>query len=278
MSNNINNEDLSDIISGIKSSYQRSNIQDLNLENMLEIRPEVKIGYLLQNMESESTKNYIFNFDPVQTLFLNKLVNENVLDKRIIIKAEDFFKGIVFIDYFTSIICNETGLIDDLYDFAKKLEHQNQELDPELDFITKYASTYYLHHNTKFSFSEVRSKSLERYQRKNKKYEPEFIVTRKVSAIYEGLGSMVYDLANNNVIKQELPNMLYLYDIKAALFVDAILDNIQSDEFKEKILEKFSKKDYYNASILAISSLANEVSNSSFNQYLSSINTGGNNE
>jgi hypothetical protein len=269
-------DDMRQIIAGIKSSYDRTNMRDVDLEAMLASRPEVKVGYLLQNMEPESRKKYAINFDPVQTLFLDKLVTQGVLDKRIVIEKGDFFRGIVFLDYMVNIILNRRNILDDLHEIAGELERRQHDLDPDLGLIVRYAGMCYLHHAGK---NLVRGRTSdretkERYRSKNKKYEPEHVILRKISPVYEALGAMVCSLPQDEAIKQELPNMLCLYDIKAAIFVDSVLQFMQDDRVKEKVMAKFQSGDYYRASVLAISGLSKEVAGSTIDEYIASAANG----
>lgn len=265
-------QDMTKIIAEIKSSYDKTNLQDIDLENVLNAQPEVKIGYFLQHMPPESKKDYAINFDPVETLFLEKLVTQEVLDKRIIMKAEDFFRGIVFIDYFANIICGDYGVLDDLYKLAIDLEKRNKTLDPDISLFVRYTGMYYLCHVGKNLVREGADKvSLQRFTKRNKEYGPQYACLRKISPLYEALGKKVHDLAKDDAIKQQLPNIYSLYDLKAALFIDAILEHLQDDKLKGKIMDKIRAEDYYKASVIAITSMSKEVSNSTIDECINSM-------
>ncbi len=269
-------EDLTQIIDGIKNSYNRTNMQDVDLEALMHERPEIKVGYLLQNLEPESSKDYAINFDPVESLFLNKLISQEVLDRRIIIDAGDFWRGLVFLDYMTTIVLNDYRLLDEMYDVAKELEQRDQDLDPDLKIIVQYAAMHYVSHA---GMDMVRGRqgraSRERYRRKNKSYEPEYVILRKISPVYEALGAKVLDLPQEQRIKDRLPEMLYLYDIKAAIFTDCIFEHLQDDGIKQQVMEKFQSGDYYKASLLAITGLGKEVSSSTISDYIDRLASNG---
>lgn len=265
-------QDMTKIIAGIKSSYNKTNLQDIDLEKALNAQPEARIGYFLQHMPPESKKDYAINFDPVETLFLEKLVTQEVLDKRIIMKAEDFFRGIVFIDYFANIICDDYGVLDDLYKLAIDLEKRNKALDPDISMVVRYSGMYYLCHFGKNLVKEGAEKtSSQRYARRNKKCESEYACLRKVSPVYEALGRKVYELAKTDAIRQQLPKLNSLYDLKAAIFVDAILEHLQDDELKSKIMDKIQAEDYCKASMIAITGMSKEVSNSTIDECINSM-------
>ncbi len=265
-------DELNQIIAGIRSSYDKTNMRDLDLEDMLEIKPEQKVGYLLQNMEPESSKEYAINFDPVETLFLDNLVSEHTLNKRIIMDSEDFFRGIVFLDYLSNIVLNSTRIIDDLYEIAKDLERRDQDLDPDLGLVVRYSGMYYLYQSGREMARQRRLHgSRERYNQKNKAYEPEYVILRKISPVYESLGSMVCSLPKEDAIKEKLPDMLYLYDIKASIFIDSIVKVMEEQGEKDKIMERFNRGEIYEASIDAISALSKEITSGTFDNYVNSM-------
>lgn len=259
---------LDDIIAGIRSSYDRSNIQDIELEELMEERPEIKVGYLLQNMEPESAKMYAINFDPVETLFLDKLINQEVLDKRVIMTKKDFFKGIVFLDYLTTIVLDDTRILDDLYEIALDLETKQEDLDPDLGLVVRYSAMDYLSHSGRRALRDDEERTLERYNEKNKSYEPAYSIIRKISPIYESLGAMVYDISQDETIRSKIPDMLCLYDIKASIFIDSILDVIEDEGSREQVIGAFSEGDYYRSSMLAMDLLSGEVTRQTFNTYI----------
>ncbi len=268
------------IIAGIRSSYEKTNMTDVDLESILHERPEVKVGYLLQHMDPESEKPYAINFDPVETLFLDKLVSEEVLNGEIVMDKNDFFRGIVFLDYLTTVVLDDYAILKDMHNIAVELENIQEDLDPDLELVVKYSGMFYLSYTgRRIMRNQMDEKGLERYQVKNKHYEPEYAILRKIAPVYEALGKMVCDLPKHDIIKEKLPDMLYLYDIKAAIFVDAILDFIEDDALKEKVVTKFREGDYYKASMVAITGISKQVSNTTIDEYITSlVENGGNND
>ncbi|MBW2993652.1 hypothetical protein KY317_03705 [Candidatus Woesearchaeota archaeon] len=266
-------DDISQLISGIKKSYKKTNIHDVKLDEAIEMSPGTRVGYLLQHMENESNKEYKINFDPVESLFLDKLVSQRLIDKRIIITKEDFFRGIVFLDYLTNIIANDLGIIDEFYDIAKELEARDRNLDPDLELIVKYAGVHYV---SSMGKNIIRGKQIRtgqarrRYNSKNKSYEDQYMILRKVSPVYRALGEMVVALVKNEEIKKQMGEMNKLYDIKAAMFVDTALGYISQEDTQMQILDQI-KKDPYKASMMAIASLGKEVTSNSLSDYISSM-------
>jgi hypothetical protein len=267
-------DDLQNIIKGIRSSYQKTNIVDVNLEDLIKVSPQEKIGFCLNSLPNESNKKYAINFDPVETTYLDKLISEQTLNKRIIVDKKDFFKTIVFLDYFVNILSNETGLLDELYTLAKDLERKHEDLDPDLGLIVRYAGMYYVSQQRKnWVTDNSETTGSERFRTKNKKVGSDYQTQLNISPVYEAVGSMVYDLVNNPVLKQEVPKLQTLYDLKAAIFIDSVLDQIQTDEIKEKIVKKVQDGSYYKASHIAMISLSKEVSDDGIKQYIKNMVT-----
>ena len=259
------------ILKGIRTSYQKTNMQDVRLDEVLQATPETKIGYLLQNMEPESTKEYSINFDPIQVLYLEKLVSQNVVEKRLIMESRDFFKGIVFVDYYTNIIANNCEVIDELYQLAQELERRDANLDPDLNMV--------IHHIGMHEFTRtVKNKgpirgARQRYQRKNKHVAPHYVMLKKISPVYEALGAMVLEQIQNETIKGKLPDMEYLYDIKAAIFIDTVC-NFLDDPDKEELIAKIAEGDYYDASLLAMVLTCKKAAEASLQEYGRKIKRG----
>jgi hypothetical protein len=193
-----------------------------------------------------------------------------VLNKRIVITKTDFFKGLVFLDYLTNIILGEYKILDEMYDVAKKLEEKDKNLDPDMEVIVRYAAVNYVSKTSKNNPSEDRE-GIRRYNQKNKGYEDEYFILRKVSPAYEALGKMVVSMIKNNDIKDCMQKMTKLYDIKSAVFIDVSLEYITSEAVKNQIITQMKEGDYYNASIRAINRLSKEITNKSLNKYIDSI-------
>jgi len=259
--------EVADIISGIRSSYQRSNIRDLNLDELIEVKPETRLGYVLQHLEPESQKDYAMNFDPVQNIFLDKLVSQTVLEKRIIIDGNDFFKGIIFLDYFTSVVCNDYGILDELYDIAKQLEQMDQFLDPDLNLIARYAGMHYLYHEGRKLTATTRGPRT-RFNRRNKTVEVSYPNLKKVSPTYEAAARIALDLVDNEAIQHRLANLTHLSEIKAAIFTDALVGCLSNQNAIAGIMHKVAEGEYFQASMLAIDSMSHGVSRTSIQEYI----------
>jgi hypothetical protein len=61
------------------------------------------------------------------------------------------------------------------------------------------------------------------------------------------------------------------YDLKAALFVDVILENLTDTGIKELALGKINDGDYARAALVAITGLSKEVSTRTIDQYISEL-------
>jgi hypothetical protein len=260
-------EDMSRIISGIRSSYRKTNIREINLDSIMDASPEMRIGSLLSHTPAESRKDYRINFDPLENMFLEKMITQETLEKRTILTAEDFFKGMVYLDYFSTVIHQDPKLFDDLLDIAKEIEQRDRYADPNMELVVKYTGICYMYESAKMIRRPAnRTDPASTYTARNKKYESDFMSAEKVSPAYQALGSFVCNLVENEAVKARLPQIKGLYDLKAALFVDSILKYIpgqpagQPENQTERIIEKIDAGQYYDASVLAIKTLAKEVS------------------
>jgi len=282
--------DLEQIISGIKTSYNRSNLRDVDMEALASKRtPEQKLGCLLQAAPEESNNQYRINFDPMQNTFLNKLVSGSVIGKKINIDAKDFFKGVIFLDYLTNVIFGDYAVIDEVYQLAKELEKVDKNLDPTLKLIVKYSGMHYFQQFRK----EIILKDLINVEDKNKgdigrryraghrrtNYQKDASENRseygaysatlcQVSPIYESIGSKIYSFLTNDTVKEKICEAKSTYEVKAAVFVDSILEVLTDTEMRTEVEATIKKGDYYKSSMLAIASLSKEVNTAAFDNYV----------
>lgn len=266
--------DLENLIGDIKKSYKKSNLKDIDAEVFATVAPEERIGYLLKNIPSSSRKEFSMNFDPVETIFMQKLVSERTMEKRIVLRMEDYFKGIVFIDYFSKIITSENGFTDELFNLSQELENINPLLDPDMGMLTRYAGIYYVSNVKKKYFlkpQKIHENSRRRYRQTNHTIEEHFTNIRKLDPFYDSLGKKVYGLLENQDIKEQAKYFSGLNDLKALIFVDSILPFLEKEKYKKEIIAKVKAGDYYQASIKAISYISNEVANKPLDEYFNEL-------
>ena len=268
-------QDLENLIGDIKQSYQKSNLEDIDDEIFVQVEPEEKIGYFLKKIPNTSNREFSMNFDPVETVFMQKLVSSRTMDKRIVLRMEDYFKGIVFIDYFTRVITNDNGFTDELYDLAQELENINPLLDPDMGILTRYAGIYYVSNVKKKYFlkpQNIIENSKRQYREGNRNTRSHFTCLKKLDPFFQAVGKKVYDLIEDEDVKAEMKNFKGLNDLKALIFVDCILPYLEKARNKTEVLSKVKAGKYYEASMKAVSCISKEATSKSFKDYIKEIN------
>ncbi|MBT5021235.1 hypothetical protein HON01_00300, partial [Candidatus Woesearchaeota archaeon] len=201
--NPVTEEDLSSFISDIKESYKKTNIKDLNREDFT-IEVQSVIGWLLERTSNESSKIYRINFDPLQMTFLHKMVSEDVLNEKIVVTKDDYFKSVVFIDYLTGVLLNSKSICKTFQKFEQRLEEKNEFLDPDLELIVKYSAVNFA---TKLGEKLVLKGSVDyrshkrRFNSKNESPSEEYTLFSCVNPLYEQLGMMVLGLIDDDQLK-----------------------------------------------------------------------------
>ncbi|MBN2051874.1 hypothetical protein JW756_00040 [Candidatus Woesearchaeota archaeon] len=267
-------QDLASLISDIKQSYRKSNLEDIDGKIFLETQPEKRIGYFLKNIPNTSNKEFSMNFDPVESIFLQKLVAESTINQRIILRQEDFFKGIVFIDYLTKVLIDDNGFSDELYGLAQEIEKVDPLLDPDMGILVRYAGIYFASNVKKRYFlkpDEIRVNSERKYRLGNTSARDEFTNLKNLDPFYDSLGKKVYSLFQTDEVKSQINNFEGLNDLKALLFIDSILPFLETSKYKEDVVERIGVGDYYNASFKALQYISKEAIANPLEDYIESL-------
>lgn len=266
-------KDITDLIGDIKKSYHKSNLSDISIDSLSNAETPKRIGYMLTNSINLSNKDYSINFDPIESHFLKKFVSEETMQKRIVLRAEDYFKGIIFIDYFTSVITKNSGFIDELYEIAKEFERINPLLDPDMDILTKYVGVSYISLMGKEYIMSRSSpdNSEKRFQKNNNPFDDSYIGVKRLDPFYETLGQKVYSMLNSPEVIKSSSGFKGLNDLRAIIFVDCLMPYIENQDSKKAISDLLDSGKYYNASVSAINIFSKEASLKSMEEYMKTV-------
>ena len=255
-------EGLDDIISGIRESRTQSNIRDIG-HDWDAIPPQRYLGLMLSSTEDVSSKEYVINFDPVESAYLHSMVTEETLDKRIIMDKGCFFKGLVFVDYAMQFMFDDRRLLDDLYTLAKNLERRDRSLDPDLEQVARLTGMHYMSHAGKEMLSGLQ-RDESRWRHGGVVSLPGYLSSRKISPLYEALGDMVYRQLSDDAVKENVLSVRGRDDIRSLIFIDVVLDVVNDEEQRGLIYQRLEES-YVQAAGVAMAGLAME----SFKQNMS---------
>ncbi|PIO05424.1 hypothetical protein COT47_04855 [Candidatus Woesearchaeota archaeon CG08_land_8_20_14_0_20_43_7] len=205
----------------------------------------------------------------MQNIFLQKLVSEEVLDSRVILTSEEYFKGIVFVDYLVDTVLCDKSLLSDLFDIAKWLEAHDEKLDPDLKLFALYgAITFKRIHSDKKKRKSLGDET--RYNEVNEAVDGEYLDYRRIDPMYESLGCMVYDLVEDAEMKRELDNIEGVSDLKAVVFIDSLMP-LLAEEDRSVIHGIMASGGYYKASMYAMKSLADRTDGKDVKDYVAEL-------
>ena len=272
--NPVTEEDLSSFISDIKESYKKTNIKDLNREDFT-IEVQSVIGWLLERTSNESSKIYRINFDPLQMTFLHKMVSEDVLNEKIVVTKDDYFKSVVFIDYLTGVLLNSNSICKTFQKFEQRLEEKNEFLDPDLELIVKYSAVNFA---TKLGEKLVLKGSVDyrshkrRFNSKNESPSEEYTLFSCVNPLYEQLGMMVLGLIDDDQLKLASVDVTGRYELKSLIFTDAVIGFLDEPD-KQPIYELIKQEKYFKASVKALETLGNRTAYNDIINYMDAMDS-----
>ncbi len=244
------------LLSAVRSAGRKTNLRDLQAPRH-QLTPEQRLGYTLQQLPNNSSRDLPLGFDPIQALYIDKLVSEESLKKPVKLKREDFFKGILVLDYASNVFFGEFGIFTKILKIQREIERNNPDDDLDIRGLIENLGIYYL---TQYQFygRDADEQSRARYGELNLAADTAQAGLVEVSPLYEGLGKMVLESINNEQIRNHLPSLDKRYDIKAAIFVDAMISVLRNDGSKEEILGYLGRKDYHAASLMGILTMSTE--------------------
>ena len=227
-------DDITDLIGDIKKSYNKSNLSDITTDSLSKTEATKRIGYLLKNSANLSNRDFSINFDPIECQILKKFVSEETMNKRIVLRAEDYFKGIIF---------------------------------------TKYVGISYLSLMGKeYLMSRSSSDSSEkRFRKNNDPFDDSYIGVKRLNPFYETLGQKIYSMLNSPEVIRNSSGFKGLNDLRALIFVDCLMPYIEHQGSKKEISELLDSGKYYNASIKAMNFFSREASLKSMEEYMKAV-------
>jgi len=88
---------------------------------------EVHVGTLLKNLPEQHDIEFKVGFNLHSNTFFQKLVSKELIEKGVRIHTDDFYKGLVFLDYFCGVIENDYRVCDNLVKISKALRKAEKE-------------------------------------------------------------------------------------------------------------------------------------------------------
>lgn len=212
-------------------------------------------GELVKNLQNLHDKEWDVVFNLHENTFFQKMVKKEVLEKGVRVKPEDYFKALVFLNYFCGTLKNDYTVCDNLVRISKVLREDEKARgeDGKASYLSLEAvvlgsvmvAKERLLENKQTSYTAKEKKEIqERY-----KTETPVSITRKLDPYYEAIGEMVCSLVDKN-LKPYLREISRRTDIEALVFTNAVLPLLNKAE-SEEVYDSLQKKDYFLASMSA---------------------------
>jgi hypothetical protein len=162
-------------------------------------------------------------FDPVQTALLQGLCRESTLAAKISIRSEDFFRAILFLDYFAEVVAARSTPLEDLEHFTDELEKIDEYLDPDLELVVRYAGLFVVRALGGERFLGPRS--LGEVRRRHDKRADRPSDAASAPDLFDlAVGRMLVDLVRTEVLVPLVAGPgAGRNDLRAVLYLDAIL-------------------------------------------------------
>ena len=189
-----------------------------------------RIGAFLRDVPPLFTAEKPVSFDPVQMTFLQKLVRESALKSAIAVKKDDFFRAILYLDWFAEIVAARPAILGDVAVVVEELERMEEYLDPDLTLVVRYSGVY----ATKDlrGAELVRPASLEqigkRHERANTRASS--AGERDVDLFYLAAGRFVAEMCDRPELAPSLARIEGRADLRAVVAIDCILGSLAPAE------------------------------------------------
>lgn len=244
------------IIGGIKESYKTTNIAEVDLSRIA-FSPEKRIGQILLAAQNLSNREFALNFDPVETIYLQKLITEQALNQRVVLEKDDYLQGMLYLDFLTTFISRDAGIFEKLIGLDQRVERINPSMGINLEICVKFVAMSYaaqaLHGR------KTRPVSKRTFEQDNSELQIQNQNLRRLNPVYFELGKIVYQMLELPETKAQVANIKGREDLRALVFTDTNLRYIRDESEKEKITKRLSRGDFYNAALRSIYALASEV-------------------
>ncbi|VVB78015.1 Uncharacterised protein [uncultured archaeon] len=229
------------------------------------------IGTIVKNLSPLHDLEYKVVFSMHENTFFQKLVSTEVID-RTRVKPIEYFKSLMFLEYFTKVVEPGYTVCDNLETISKKLrESEREKGEDKGEKGSSYLNLETVVFETGLFAKEALVKSGKKALTKKqeseirKRYDLERPVDlsspnlRKLDPFYEAIGEMVASQLNDKS-KPYLLGVKSRSDLGALVFSDSILGCIDDNATCTRVYSALANNNYYEASLIALKSLIYESS------------------
>lgn len=219
------------------------------------------LGVLAKNLPALHTIEYKVGFNLHDNTFLQKMIPKDLLEKGVRIIPEDYFRGLVFLSYFSEIMSGDYACCTNLVTLSKALRKHEKETGVDgtasylhLGAVVVETGLYAKEHLGTMPLQDI----VTRYEQKMGAVDFAAPTLRAIEPYYLGIGQMLYDLVPGE--KQPLLSTIQARaDVWALVFTECVLSTFPHAPYKSAVEELEAKHDYLQASLASINGLQGDV-------------------
>ena len=215
-----------------------------------------RVGALIKNMPFKHSTEYKVQFNLQENTVFQKLISVDVIEKGVRIKPEQYFKGLIFLTYFTEVIENDPQVCDNLVAISKNLREEEKKRNInnsasylEMDFVMLETGLG-IHDHGDGHYTKEKTAIKARYAAG----AGEISLDRQVDPYYIAIGKMVYDMVSDQH-KPLLEKVCSRSELGALIFVDSILGVLKNADEKAQLEAKLNSGEYLGGSIAGAEAL-----------------------
>ena len=273
-----------EIIAGMRESYHRSNLQELGLAEHDDLVN--RAGIILNSAPDRNSLWNNIGFDPVHLVYLRKLVSQDTFDKKIRIIKKDYFSSMLYLEFFTKYVVNDTNVLDNMQKRIKQLEDINPFLDPDLGLVVRCCSLSYMAGYGPIARND-RRKNL--YRESNSEAFIEYTLLRRIDPVFNAAGKLLLEQFSDDGLVQKLSGVSAINDLAAMAFIDinlalyksftSLADGHEQDgrelnssqEINTKLIELIDAHEYLKAAHYSMDFTAKKLSTQPVADYIATM-------
>jgi len=229
------------------------------------------VGEIVKNLMPLHDLEYKVVFNLHENTFFQRLVSKDVLEK-VRAKPEEYFKALIFLDYFSRVIDNDCSVCDNLENLSKALRDQERARNEDkgekgpsyltLETVVFETGLFAKEKLVKSGRKDIAKKEESEIKKRYLQEKPVDLSSpdsRKLDPFYEAIGEMVSSQVSDK-LQPYLNSVKSRADIGAIVFADSVLSVLQDKVSIQEVQNKLAMNDCYSASISALKALMKESS------------------
>ncbi|MBT3223167.1 MAG: hypothetical protein HN348_29180 [Proteobacteria bacterium] len=233
-----------------------------------------RIGCFIGEIEPLFTDEKPISFDPVQMTVLQKLVRPRALGAQLSIRKEEFFKGVLYLDYFAEVIAGRPTVLEDVGVIVEELESLDEYLDPDLELLVRYSGLFITKDLNGDRF--FRQASLRQVKKRHERTDQKWVFKDgdAPDLFYLAAGRLVDDMVSTEAGREALNAFESRNDLRAGLLCDAILATLPASEVSEEALAVLATAQFPEAAMVLLQCLVESCRTWSMKRYVDRIHAG----